>query len=99
MVANPVSRARSLAADPGLSLAVGAALIAITIALAQCFIVRNGGTWNLFGSTDITKTSDASPRSTGRCPSPACPDILAQVELGAKTDTNPPDLSRASPMP
>jgi hypothetical protein len=93
MVENPASRARSLAARPGLSLAVGAALFAITIALAQCFIVRNGGTWNLFGSTDITKTSGALPSSTGGCPSLACPDILAQVEVGAKTDTIPPDLS------
>src|SRR3984957_282942 len=78
LVENPVRRARSLAARPGLSLALGAALIAITIALAQCFIVRNGGTWN------VTNTS---------CPSPACSDILAQVESGAKTDTIPSDLT------
>jgi peptidoglycan/LPS O-acetylase OafA/YrhL len=93
LVENPVRRARSLAASPGLSLAVGAALIAVTIALAQCFIVHNGGTWNLFESTDLTTTSGALPRSTGGCPSPACPDIQAQVESGAKTDTIPPDLT------
>jgi peptidoglycan/LPS O-acetylase OafA/YrhL len=93
LVENPVRRAQSLTARPGLSLALGAALIAITIALAQCFIVHNGGTWNLFESTDLTKTSGASPRSTGGCPSPACSDILAQVESGAKTDTIPPDLT------
>jgi peptidoglycan/LPS O-acetylase OafA/YrhL len=93
LVENPVRRARSLAARPGLSLAVGAALIAITIGLAQCFIVHNGGTWNVFGSADVTKTSGASPRSTGGCPSHACSDILAQVESGAKTDTIPSDLT------
>jgi peptidoglycan/LPS O-acetylase OafA/YrhL len=84
LVENPVRRARSLTARPGLSLAVGAALIAITIALAQWFIVLNGGTRNLFESTDIRQTS---------CPSPACSDILAQVESGAKIDTIPPDLT------
>ena len=84
LVENPVRRARSLTARPGLSLAVGAALIAVTIAVAQWFIVHNGGTRNSFGSTHVTNTS---------CPSPACPDILAQVESGAKTDTIPPDLT------
>jgi hypothetical protein len=58
-VENPVRRARSLTARPGLSLAVGAGLIAITIALAQWFIAHNGGTWNLFESTGITKTLGA----------------------------------------
>ena len=63
----------------------------------------------MFESTDITKTSGAyirphplfhlpspfppPPRSTGGCPSPTCPDILAQVASGAKTDTIPPDLT------
>jgi peptidoglycan/LPS O-acetylase OafA/YrhL len=84
LVENPVRRARSLAARPGLSLAVGAALIAVTVAVAQWFSVHNWGTGNSFGSTHATNTS---------CPSPACPDILAQVEAGAKTDTIPPDLT------
>ncbi|MFZ1164458.1 acyltransferase family protein [Mycobacterium sp.] len=83
-VENPVRRAQSLTARPGLSLAVGAALIAITIALAQVFIVHSGGARNLFDSPDITKTS---------CPSSACSDIPAQVASGAKTDTIPPDLT------
>ncbi len=82
LVENPVRRARSLTARPGLSLAVGAALIAITVAVAQSFIAHNGG-----------NTSGTSPRSTGGCPAPACVDILAQVESGAKTDTIPPDLT------
>jgi peptidoglycan/LPS O-acetylase OafA/YrhL len=93
LVENPIRHARSLAARPGAGLAVGAGLIAITIALAQCSIVHNGSTWNLFKSTDIAKTSGALPRSTGGCPSPACSDILAQVESGAKIDTIPPDLT------
>jgi hypothetical protein len=93
LVENPVRRARSLAARPGLSLAVGAALIAITIAPAQWLIVHNGGTWNLFESTTVIKTSGALPRSTGGCPSPACSDILAQVESGTKVNTIPPDLT------
>ena len=93
LVENPVRRARSLSARPGLSLAVGAALTAITIALAQCFIVHNGGTWNSFGSTATPGTSGASPGPTGGCPSSACSDILAEVESGAKTDTIPPDLT------
>jgi peptidoglycan/LPS O-acetylase OafA/YrhL len=84
LVENPIRRARSLAARPGLSLAVGAALIAVTVAVAQWFSVHNWGTGNSFGSTHATNTS---------CPSPACPDILAQVEAGAKTDTIPPDLT------
>ncbi|MGB7145073.1 MAG: acyltransferase, partial [Mycobacterium sp.] len=93
LVENPVRRARSLAARPGLSLAVGAALIAVTIALAQCLIVHNGGTWSWSESTTVTKTSGALPRSTGGCPSPACSDILAQVESGTKVNTIPPDLT------
>jgi peptidoglycan/LPS O-acetylase OafA/YrhL len=59
LVENPVRRARSLTARPGLSVAVGAGLIAITVALAQWFIVDNGGTWNLFESTHVTKNSGA----------------------------------------
>jgi SGNH domain (fused to AT3 domains) len=84
MVENAARRARSLTARPGLSLAVGAALIAVTVAVAQWSIVHNRGTPNSFGSSHVTNTS---------CPSPACPDILAQVESGAKTDTIPPDLT------
>jgi peptidoglycan/LPS O-acetylase OafA/YrhL len=84
LVENPVRRARSLTARPGLSLAVGAALIAATIAVAQGFIVHDGGTRNSFGSAHVTTTS---------CPSHACPDIAAQVRAGAKTDTIPPDLT------
>ncbi len=93
LVEHPVRRARSLIARPGLSLAVGAGLIAITIALAQSFIVHNGGTWNLFEKPAITKPLGAMPGSTSGCPSPACMDILAQVESGAKTDAIPSDLT------
>jgi peptidoglycan/LPS O-acetylase OafA/YrhL len=84
LVENPVRRARSLTARPGLSLAVGAVLIAVTVAVAQWFSVHYGDTGNSFGSTHATNTS---------CPSPACSDIPAQVEAGAKTDTIPPDLT------
>jgi peptidoglycan/LPS O-acetylase OafA/YrhL len=87
LVENPVRRARSLVARPRLSLAVGAALIAVTIALAQCFIAHNGGT------RSSTKASEASPQSTGECSSAACSDIRAQVASGATTDTIPPDLT------
>jgi peptidoglycan/LPS O-acetylase OafA/YrhL len=59
LVENPIRRARLLAARPALSIAVGAGLIAITIALAQWFIAHNGGTWNLFENADITRTSGA----------------------------------------
>lgn len=93
LVENPVRRARSLTARPRLSLAVGAALITVTIALAQSLIVQHGGTWNLFESVNNTTPSGALPRSPSGCASPACSDILAQVEAGAKTDTIPPDLT------
>jgi peptidoglycan/LPS O-acetylase OafA/YrhL len=59
LVENPIRRARSLAARPGLSLAVGAGLIAITIVLAQWLIAHHGGTWNLFESTHSTTISGA----------------------------------------
>jgi peptidoglycan/LPS O-acetylase OafA/YrhL len=59
LVENPIRRARSLATRPGVSLAVGAALIAITIALAQWLIAHHGGTWDLFESTHTTTTSGA----------------------------------------
>jgi peptidoglycan/LPS O-acetylase OafA/YrhL len=93
LVENPIRRARSLTARPRLSLAVGAALITVTIALAQSLIVDHGGTWNLFESANNTRTSGALPRSPSGCSSPGCSDILAQVEAGAKTDTIPPDLT------
>jgi peptidoglycan/LPS O-acetylase OafA/YrhL len=93
LVENPVRRARSLIARPKLSLALGAGLIAITIALAQSLIAHHGGTWNIFESTRTAKTLGAAPQSTSGCPSPACADILAQVASGAKTDTIPPDLT------
>lgn len=59
LVENPVRRARSLTARPGLSLAVGAGLIAITIALAQWLIAHHGGTWNLLENTHCTTISGA----------------------------------------
>ena len=81
LVENPIRRARSLAARPGLSLAVGAALVAITIAVAQSFVAYH------------PESSGASPGSTGGCRSAACSDILAEVESGAKMNTVPPDLT------
>jgi hypothetical protein len=41
----------------------------------------------------VQPESFVKPGSTSGCPSPACSDILAQVESGAKTDTIPPDLT------
>lgn len=93
LVENPVRRARSLAASPGRSLAVGAGLIVITIALAQSFIVHNGGTWNVFETSEFAKRSGALSGSASACPSRVCADILAQVASGAKTDRIPPDLT------
>jgi peptidoglycan/LPS O-acetylase OafA/YrhL len=83
-VENPVRRAQSLSARPGLGLALGAALIAVTVAVAQWLILHDGGTRDSFESSHATSTS---------CPSRACPDIKAQVEAGAKTNTIPPDLT------
>jgi hypothetical protein len=74
---NPVRSARSLQARPGLSFAIGAALIAVAVVLAHGFGVHSG-------RTDVTKSS---------CRSPGCSDILAEVESGAKTNTIPPDLT------
>jgi peptidoglycan/LPS O-acetylase OafA/YrhL len=48
LVENPIRRARVLRSRTGLSLAIGAALILGTIAVAQWQIATHYGTWNLF---------------------------------------------------
>jgi peptidoglycan/LPS O-acetylase OafA/YrhL len=93
LLENPIRRARSRTARPGLSLALGAALTAATIALAQAFIAHHGGTWNPLENTSTTKPLGAMPGSTNECPSAACLDILAAVDSGAKTETIPSDLT------
>ena len=85
LVENPVRRARSLTARPGLSLAVGAALIAVTVAVAQWFGVQHGGTGNSFGSTPATRTL--------RVRRPVARTSWPRWRSASKTDTIPPDLT------
>jgi SGNH domain (fused to AT3 domains) len=68
----------------GLSLAVGVALIAVALVLAEWFHV--GGTRNALARNEITNPSCPPQQALEGC-------IVAQVESGAKTDTIPPDLT------
>jgi peptidoglycan/LPS O-acetylase OafA/YrhL len=55
---NPIRRSSFLAPRTGLSLALGAALIAVTIVVAQCLIANNGGSWNPFDSVGSSANVD-----------------------------------------
>lgn len=46
LLENPVRRSQFLSRRTGLSLLLGAVLIVGTVAVAQCFIAKNGGGWN-----------------------------------------------------
>jgi peptidoglycan/LPS O-acetylase OafA/YrhL len=58
LVENPLRRARFLTTRTWLSLAMGAALIVGTIAVAQWQIATHYGTWHLFQTTDTAPTLD-----------------------------------------
>lgn len=47
LIENPVRRARVLATHTGLTLAIGAVLVSVTVGAAQWQIVTHYGTWNL----------------------------------------------------
>ena len=85
LVENPVRRARSLTARPGLSLAVGAALIAITIALAQVVHRPQTGARATY--------SDSARRHNNFVPVARLLGHPGPGASGAKTDTIPPDLT------
>jgi peptidoglycan/LPS O-acetylase OafA/YrhL len=58
LVENPIRRARFLKSRTGLSLAIGAALIVGTVAVAQCYLASHYGSWNPFETVGASSTSD-----------------------------------------
>ena len=71
----------------------------VAVAIFTCVVVvstacaRPGGASSSSGDTTKLTEDFVQASSMSGCPSPACSDILAQVESGAKTDTIPPDLT------